>query len=102
MSRKSGAPKDGPRESRSRISNYRPRADSDSRYKKAYDAMVACPITFEHPSEALQLNGLGPKLCDFLLERLKTHNLENGLPPPTLPRKGETVSVLLRGLLLMT
>ncbi|KAE8381032.1 ERCC4 domain-containing protein [Aspergillus bertholletiae] len=51
-------------------------------YKKAYESMKACPLVFQHPSEAQQLNGLGPKLCDRLTEKLRTHCAQNGLPMP--------------------
>ena len=50
--------------------------------------MKACPLTFNHPSEAQQLHGLGPKLCDRLTERLNQHCAENGLPMPKIRRKG--------------
>ncbi|KAI9879377.1 MAG: Crossover junction endonuclease mus81 [Pleopsidium flavum] len=56
-------------------------------YKKAYDSMKACPLVFDHPSEAQQLFGLGPKLCDRLTEKLKEHCTEKGLPMPELPHK---------------
>lgn len=56
-------------------------------YKKAYDSIKACPLVFEHPSEAQQLHGLGPKLCDRLTEKLKEHCEENGLPMPEMPQK---------------
>ncbi|PKY08536.1 DNA repair protein Mus81 [Aspergillus campestris IBT 28561] len=56
-------------------------------YKKAYESMKACPLSFQHPSEAQQLNGLGPKLCDRLTENLKAYCLENGLPEPEHPQK---------------
>ena len=59
------------------------------RYKRAYESMKACPLTFSHPSEAQQLNGLGSKLCDRLVERLKEHCEENGLQMPELPQKGK-------------
>jgi crossover junction endonuclease MUS81 len=49
--------------------------------------MKACPTTFSHPSEAQQLNGLGPKLCDRLTDKLKAYNAENGLPMPEKPKK---------------
>lgn len=49
--------------------------------------MRACPLTFDHPSEAQQLMGLGPKLCDRLTERLKEHCQSNGLPMPKVNRK---------------
>ncbi|KAL3453359.1 ERCC4 domain-containing protein [Aspergillus insuetus] len=55
-------------------------------YKKAYESMKACPWIFQHPSEALQLNGLGPKLCQRLTDKLKDHCAENGLPMPEDPR----------------
>lgn len=47
--------------------------------------MKACPIVFQHPSEAQVLNGLGPKLCDRLAEKLQLYCRENGLP---MPQKG--------------
>ncbi|KAJ5467667.1 hypothetical protein N7475_005419 [Penicillium sp. IBT 31633x] len=59
-------------------------------YKKAYESMKACPLEFQHPSQAQQLNGLGPKLCDRLTDKLKAHCQENGLPMPEPPEKGET------------
>ncbi|KAL2852719.1 ERCC4 domain-containing protein [Aspergillus pseudodeflectus] len=55
-------------------------------YKKAYESMKACPLIFQHPSEALQLNGIGPKLCQRLTDKLKDHCAENGLPMPEDPR----------------
>lgn len=51
--------------------------------------MKACPLEFQHPSQAQQLNGLGPKLCDRLTEKLKAYCEENGLPMPEHPQKGE-------------
>jgi len=51
-------------------------------YKKAYESMKACPLTFSHPSEAQQLHGLGPKLCERLTEELTKHCAANGLPLP--------------------
>lgn len=57
-------------------------------YKKAYDSMKAYPLAFNHPSEAQQLSGLGPKLCDRLAEKLREHCIENGVPMPKLPHKG--------------
>ncbi|CAG7965890.1 unnamed protein product [Penicillium nalgiovense] len=57
-------------------------------YKKAYESMKACPLEFQHPSQAQQLNGLGPKLCDRLTDKLKAHCQENGHPMPEPPEKG--------------
>ncbi|KAI1930813.1 Crossover junction endonuclease mus81 [Ophidiomyces ophidiicola] len=54
-------------------------------YKRAYDSMKACPLPFQHPSEAQQLNGLGPKLCERLTENMRDYCEEHGLPMPRLP-----------------
>lgn len=51
-------------------------------YKKAYDSLKSCPLPFEHPSEAQQLHGFGPKLCDRLTAKLKAHCEEDGIPMP--------------------
>lgn len=56
-------------------------------YKHAYNALKACPITFNHPSQLQQLKGFGPKLCDRLTEKLQQHCQENGLPMPKRPRQ---------------
>ncbi|EXJ67461.1 uncharacterized protein A1O5_09474 [Cladophialophora psammophila CBS 110553] len=61
-------------------------------YKKAYQSIKACPLTFNHPSEAQQLNGLGPKLCDRLTEKLKKHCEENGLAMPKKKLKRQRTS----------
>ncbi|EXJ56884.1 hypothetical protein A1O7_07228 [Cladophialophora yegresii CBS 114405] len=62
-------------------------AKSYTVYKKAYNSVIACPIQFSHPSEARSLNGLGPKLCDRLTNKLKEHCEQNGLPMPTKNRR---------------
>ena len=49
--------------------------------------MKACPITFRHPSEAMQLNGIGEKLSKKLAEEMKQHCEANGLPMPKSSRK---------------
>ncbi len=56
-------------------------------YKHAYNALKACPVTFNHPSQLQQLKGFGPKLCDRLTEKLQKHCQENGLPMPKRPRQ---------------
>ena len=58
------------------------------KYKKAYESMKACPLEFQRPSQAQQLNGLGSKLCDRLTDKSKAHCQENGLPMPQPPEKG--------------
>ncbi|KAL8763430.1 MAG: hypothetical protein Q9184_000738 [Pyrenodesmia sp. 2 TL-2023] len=50
--------------------------------KKACDSLKSCPLPMTHPSEALALNGFGPKTCERLEKRLKEHCEENGLPMP--------------------
>ncbi|EXJ82969.1 crossover junction endonuclease MUS81 [Capronia epimyces CBS 606.96] len=65
-------------------------------YKKAYDSMKACPLRFDHPSEAQQLNGLGPKLCDRLTDKLKEFCDQNGIPmPPKRRNKRRTSEAVL-------
>ena len=56
-------------------------------YKKAYDSMKSCPLPFTHPSEAQQLTGFGPKLCNRLTDKLKDYCEEHGLPMPEMPHK---------------
>jgi crossover junction endonuclease MUS81 len=51
--------------------------------------MKAYPMILQHPSEALKLNGLGPKLCQRLTDKLKNYCNENGLPMPEDPRTSE-------------
>lgn len=53
--------------------------------------MKAYPLAFQHPSEAQQLNGLGPKLCQRLTDKLQDYCKENGLPMPEHPRTGESL-----------
>lgn len=53
--------------------------------------MVKCPMAFEHPNAAQALDGLGPKLCQRLAEKLEEHCRQNGLPMPTkTPQKRRT------------
>lgn len=54
-------------------------------YKHAYNALKACPITFEHPSQLQQLKGFGPKLCERLTVQLQQHCDAEGLPMPEHP-----------------
>ncbi|KAK5658773.1 hypothetical protein OQA88_1584 [Cercophora sp. LCS_1] len=56
-------------------------------YKHAYDALKACPIVFEHPSQVQQLRGFGPKLAERLTQRLEEHCEQNGLPMPKRPTR---------------
>ncbi|RFU27431.1 hypothetical protein B7463_g8903, partial [Scytalidium lignicola] len=56
-------------------------------YKKAYDSLKSCPLVFNHPAEAQQLHGFGPKLCERLTAKLKDHCEQNGLPMPEMPYK---------------
>ncbi|KAI8340249.1 hypothetical protein BC941DRAFT_419916 [Chlamydoabsidia padenii] len=52
-------------------------------FKKAFDSLSACPMTFQHPSEAQQLDGIGPKLAIRLEKRMIKYCEDNGLPVPT-------------------
>lgn len=56
-------------------------------YRKAYDSLKSCPLPFQHPAEAQQLHGFGPKLCERLTDKLKAHCQTNGVPMPEVPRK---------------
>ncbi|MCJ1350583.1 MAG: Crossover junction endonuclease mus81 [Icmadophila ericetorum] len=56
-------------------------------YKKAYESMKACPMVFNHPSEAQVLNGVGEKICKRLTEKLKEYCEQEGLPMPNPARK---------------
>jgi crossover junction endonuclease MUS81 len=51
--------------------------------------MKACPLEFQHPSQAQQLNGLGPKLCDRLTDKLKAYCREHSLLMPEPPGQGQ-------------
>ncbi|KAJ9610365.1 Crossover junction endonuclease mus81 [Cladophialophora chaetospira] len=57
-------------------------AKSYTVYKKAYTSMIACPTVLKHPSEAQILNGIGPKLCDKLTDKLREYSDEHGIPMP--------------------
>jgi crossover junction endonuclease MUS81 len=54
-------------------------------YKKAYDSLKSCPLPFDHPSQASQLNGIGPKLCERLTAKLKEYCEQEGIPMPQMP-----------------
>lgn len=55
-------------------------------YKKAYDSLKACPLTFDHPSEAKQLTNIGDVLVKRLVEEMEKHCKDNGLPLPKRKR----------------
>ncbi|KAG7009579.1 crossover junction endonuclease [Physcia stellaris] len=63
-------------------------------YKRAYESMIACPLTFTHPSEASVLHGLGATLCERLTNELKKHCERNGLPLPKKSRKRQSLEGL--------
>ena len=62
-------------------------------YKKAYDSLKSCPLHFEHPSEAQQLNGFGPKLCDRLTDKLKKHCEDEEIRMPQMPHRNRKKTV---------
>jgi len=55
-------------------------------YRKAYEAIKLCPLSFAHPSEARQLKGIGDLLAKKLTEKMEEFCTENGLPKPTMPK----------------
>ncbi|KAM0287683.1 hypothetical protein ACHAQH_000212 [Verticillium albo-atrum] len=55
-------------------------------YKNAYESLKACPLTFEHPQQLVQLKGFGEKMSTRLADRMKKHCEEHGLPMPQHPR----------------
>ncbi|CEI99059.1 hypothetical protein RMCBS344292_13153 [Rhizopus microsporus] len=57
-------------------------------YKKAYDALCRCPNTFEHPSQAQKLEGIGQIMAKRLTEKMIEYCQNNDLPVP-LPVKGK-------------
>ncbi|RKP36400.1 hypothetical protein BJ085DRAFT_14155 [Dimargaris cristalligena] len=52
-------------------------------YRKAYDAMLACPECLNSAQEAKRLNGIGDALVTRLQTRLDKHYLELGQTPPS-------------------
>lgn len=56
-------------------------------YKRAWESMKANNIEFTHPSEAISLTGVGPKLVERLIERLETYCREEGLDMLAKPTK---------------
>ncbi|KAM0329952.1 hypothetical protein ACHAQA_004119 [Verticillium albo-atrum] len=55
-------------------------------YKNAYESLKACPLTFQHPQQLVQLKGFGEKMSSRLTDLMKKHCEENGLPMPKHPR----------------
>jgi crossover junction endonuclease MUS81 len=55
-------------------------------YKKAYESLKACPLTYDHPSQAQELAFIGPTLCARLTKKMEEHCIANGLPAPKKPR----------------
>ena len=51
-------------------------------YKRAYESLKKCPVTFAHPSETVSLDGIGPKLADWLCTKMEEYCDANGLPRP--------------------
>ncbi|KAG9305645.1 hypothetical protein G9A89_022567 [Geosiphon pyriformis] len=54
-------------------------------YKRAFDSLSKYPLPFNHPIEALILNGIGPAICKKLEKRLMQHCKETGEPMPKHP-----------------
>lgn len=60
---------------------------SKQKQKKAYDALCRYPNTFEHPSQAQRLEGIGQIMAKRLTEKMIEYCQNNDLPVP-LPVKG--------------
>ncbi|KAI9348825.1 hypothetical protein BD770DRAFT_395057 [Pilaira anomala] len=58
-------------------------------YKKAYDSLDKCTESFDHPSQAITLAGIGPGMTQKLEERMVKYCKENGLPTPQRPGKSK-------------
>lgn len=68
---------------------------------QAYESLSKCPIAFEHPHQAVQLEGIGPKIVDMLTDKLKAYCEEHGLPMPSAPSKGKQLITYQVALVLM-
>lgn len=58
--------------------------------RKAHDSMKACPIDIGHPSQAAQLNGIGPVLCARLEKSMLEHCKATGMTMPLRPVEKRT------------
>ncbi|RAL65129.1 hypothetical protein DID88_001235 [Monilinia fructigena] len=54
--------------------------------KKAHDSIKGCPQRFDHPSEAISLNGIGEGLAKRLTDSLEKYCNEIGIPMPKKSR----------------
>ncbi|KAK3334949.1 ERCC4 domain-containing protein [Neurospora tetraspora] len=62
-------------------------------YKKAYNSLKSCPLTFQHPSELKVLKGFGDGITSRLTDKLKQYCEENGLPMPKHPKRKRTLEL---------
>lgn len=53
--------------------------------------MDKCTDSFDHPSQAITLAGIGPGMSQKLEERMVKYCKENGLPAPQRPGKSKYV-----------
>ncbi|GAA6008525.1 Mus81p [Rhodotorula paludigena] len=51
-------------------------------YKRAAHSLKSCPITFTHPDETRQLKGIGPKIIDYIMDKLRAKCEQEGVPMP--------------------
>ncbi|PQE32194.1 crossover junction endonuclease MUS81 protein [Rutstroemia sp. NJR-2017a WRK4] len=67
--------------------------------RKARDSMKACSKMFQHPSEAIELQGVGEKMVKTLTEKLQKHCADNGIVMPSKPKhkRKRTASALTEG-----
>ncbi|ESZ90595.1 hypothetical protein SBOR_9028 [Sclerotinia borealis F-4128] len=68
-----------------------------STLKRARDSMKVCPMKFDHPSQAICLNGLGYGLAKRLTESLEKYCDEIGIAMPKKPRGKKRKSAVVDG-----
>ncbi|EWC47262.1 hypothetical protein DRE_03381 [Drechslerella stenobrocha 248] len=60
--------------------------DRERTYRQAASSMRACPFTFQHPSEAKTLIGIGDKIAERLTKKYIEYKENRGeTPPPLIP-----------------
>lgn len=55
---------------------------AEQTWKRAAYALSKCPIEIQHPSELIQLTGIGPKITEYVTQRHKEYCISNGIPFP--------------------
>lgn len=66
---------------------------------QAAKALRACPLTYEHPEQAIELTGVGPMIVGMLVTRLRKHCEQTG---EVFPERGKSFSSYRSSHLLVT